>query len=443
MNSKRVLLLCAVTVPFCWAALYGVSGLMMHRLLWKTATPAGTVSTAGSPRQRDLPFAAFPPMGPATPGPATTASVTDPAAQIQEKLRRQMEVRGALKNEAIVSFKTPEAYAAFLQRAAAAGLVILDRSPGLRSVRVGYDSLARLASDVAAHAGDYDVAGPNFAVQAPELIKRDQPTGVGDVPYGDQLLSSLGATPNIDRSKWGTGVTVAVLDSGVSDHPAFTQGQVTHLDLVNDGSAFNGHGTAIASLIAGNAPGAEGLAPASKILDVRVADTSGASNSFLLAQGIMAAVQNGAQVINISMGSEGDAPAVAQAVQTALAKGVVIVASAGNEDLTTKDWPAAYPGVISVSGVDAAGHLAYFSNAGSPTLAAPAVGVPSAYAVNGQPYMAVGDGTSQASALVSGAAAAIAGGGGDVYGTLIKNARSVSAPATDVGAGVLHLPTGK
>jgi len=234
-------------------------------------------------------------------------------------------------------------------------------------------------------------------------------------------------------------VTVAVVDSGVADHPTFTDGQVTHIDLVNDGQPFDGHGTAMASLIAGSAPGADGVSPAAKILDVRVSDSTGTSNSFLLAEGIMTAVQNGAQVINISMGSFGDAPAVADAVQTALSHGIVVVASAGNEDLTTLDWPAAYPGVISVSGVDAAGHIAYFSNAGQPTLAAPAVGIPSAYAVNGQPYLAQGDGTSQAAALVSGSAAMITSTGGNVLKTLTQSVQPANAPTAQVGAGILSL----
>ena len=138
------------------------------------------------------------------------------------------------------------------------------------------------------------------------------------------------------------------------------------------------------------------------------------------------------------MGSFGDSPIVAQAVNDALQRGVVVVASAGNEQLSMKDWPAAYPGVISVSGVDATGHIAYFSNTGEPTLAAPAVGIPSAFAENNKPYLAIGDGTSQAAALVSGAAAAILSRGGDVLSVLSRNAQTIPATKAEAGAGMLR-----
>ena len=80
-------------------------------------------------------------------------------------------------------------------------------------------------------------------------------------------------------------------------------------------------------------------------------------------------------------------------MNSALQRGVVIVASAGNEQVSVKDYPAAYAGVVSVSGVDASGQIAYYSNTGSPTLAAPGVGIRSAFVENNKPYLATGDGT--------------------------------------------------
>jgi thermitase len=293
---------------------------------------------------------------------------------------------------------------------------------------------------MAAHSEDYQSAGANFAVSVPSTPSRLQHTGAGETPFGDSVLSAIGADQNADRSKWGAGVTVAVLDSGVGAHPAFFDGQVIHVDLVNDGKPFNGHGTAMASLIAGNVGGAQGVAPATTILDVRIADATGVSDSFMLAKGIETAVNRGAQIINISMGSYGDSPLVAQAVQNALAKGIVVVASAGNDQASTKAWPAAYPGVVSVSGVYAAGKMAYFSNTGDPTLSAPAVGIPSDYEKDSQPLLAQGDGTSQAAALVSGAAAAIRGAGSDALKVLTNNALNTGLNSHEGGAGMLRLP---
>jgi hypothetical protein len=155
----------------------------------------------------------------------------------------------------------------------------------------------------------------------------------------------------------------------------------------------------------------------------------------------MTAVDHGVKVINVSMGSYGDASVVQAAVQKALDRGITVVAAAGNEQASVIAWPAAYQGVISVTGVDASGQLAYFSNTGNPTIAAPGVGIPSAYYQNDKAYLALGSGTSQSAALVSGAVAAIMSQGGNVRLTLSRNASPSLAPASAVGAGILRLPS--
>ncbi len=360
-------------------------------------------------------------------------------AKLTEDLAQRVQPKGAIPNEAVLTFVSWAAMSDFLNRATAQGLVVKGRLDSLRSVRVAFDSLEKLRRELLDHGADYEGIGANFPVLAPGLPPREQRNGGGDLQFGDALLFAIGAGPEVNRSLWGKGVTVAVLDSGVAAHPAFSEGQVTHVDLVNDGQPFEGHGTAIASLIVGSVDGAQGVSPAAKILDVRIAGAGG-SDSFLLARGIEMALARGAQIINISMGSYGDSPVVAQAINHALERGVVVVASAGNDSAAVKDWPAAYAGVISVSGVDAAGRLAYYSNSGDPTLAAPGVGIPSAYAQWNKPYLAIGDGTSQAAALVSGAAAAILSQGGNVLTTLSKSALSIPANKQQAGAGMLHLP---
>ncbi len=363
--------------------------------------------------------------------PAATPPLPDLASRVQP--------RGSVPNEAVLTFRTAAGMAEFLNRAADQGLVVKGRLDSLRSVRVAFDSLDKLRREFAEHEGDYDGIGANFPVVIPGVPPPEQRAGGGDIPFGGALLSAIGAGPEVNRSLWGKGVTVAVLDSGVAAHPAFTEGQVMHVDLVNDGRPFEGHGTAIASLIVGSVDGAQGVSPGAGILDVRIAGAAG-SDSFLLARGIMTALDRGAQIINVSMGSYGDSPVVAQAINEALQRGVVVVAAAGNDGAAIKNWPAAYPGVISVSGVDASGQLAYYSNSGEPTLAAPGVGIPSAYWEANKPYLATGDGTSQAAALVSGAAAAILSQGGNVFTTLSNSALSIPATKQQAGAGMLHLP---
>ena len=199
------------------------------------------------------------------------------------------------------------------------------------------------------------------------------------MPFESQGLDRIGA-PAV-RNGWGQGVTVAVIDSGIAAHPSLKSADITHVDLVGDGSEWNGHGTAMASLIAGNDPRVGGVAPAAKLIDIRVTDAKGESNVALLSSAIVKAADLGARVINISLGSASSTPMLEEAVRYAQSRHVVIVAAAGNEKQTALSMPAGLPGVLSVAAVDAGGKQAWFSNSGAGlTLAAPGVGIVSGYA---------------------------------------------------------------
>jgi type VII secretion-associated serine protease mycosin len=241
---------------------------------------------------------------------------------------------------------------------------------------------------------------------------------------------------------WGTstgqGVTVAVLDTGVDVNHTDLSGQVTTGPDLVGGSARPGdpfwglHGTAMASSIAGHGHGAGGrdgvmgVAPAARILSVRVVwddndpirrlppsqrTEAGARSGNPVGDGIRYAVDHGAQVINMSLGEAGESSTrmaeTDAAVRYAIAHGVVLVASAGNgaETDNQTEYPAAYPGVIAVAAIDRSGRRASFStHEWTTSVAAPGVGVVAAHVGGG--YL-VGDGTSPAAALVSGAAALI------------------------------------
>jgi hypothetical protein len=365
----------------------------------------------------------------------TALSTADP-----DTLKDRIVRPGAWENEALLTFSDPAALRDFLARAASSGIRVTGPSGKSNTLRVSFDSLDRLREALAATDGEPPEVSANFYVSIPDLSAPPAADGTGAVPFGDNLLPAIGIGEDIDRSTWGDGVSVAVIDSGVAAHPAFRVDQVTHVDLIADGAPFHAHGTAIASLVAGSLSGAEGVAPGADILDIRIAGRDGLSDSFLLAQGIHTAIERGAEVINISMATYGDAPPVASAVAEALRRGITVVAAVGNDKAGIKAWPAAYPGVISVSGVDAAGKLAYFSNTGGPTLAAPSVGIPSAYHAGGEALLATGHGTSQATALVSGAAAAFHSRGLDARIALTQSARPGSAKKHEIGAGILFLP---
>ena len=358
-------------------------------------------------------------------------------AMLDAMLRRRVQSVGAIADEAILRFRTREAYETFLKEAAGKGLKVLSKLDDFRAVRVGYEDIESLRRELMANADALDEVGANYLVRIPGVPEKEDRSTAGTQPFGDDLFGALGVLGS--RTGWGQGVTVAVVDAGLTNHPTFRPGQVTHLDLVGDGLPFNGHGDAMGSLIAGTQPGAEGLAPAAKLLDIRIFDGNGDGDSFILAQGIQFAVDKGAQIINISGASYGDSSVVRDAVNYATSRGAIIIAAVGNEQAGIKAYPAAYENVISVSSVDSQNKLAYFSNSGDPTLAAPGVGVPSAYSEGGQPAYVYGDGTSQSAALTSGAAAVLLGQGQNPSKTLINYTRAGAGTAHEVGAGVLFL----
>lgn len=319
-----------------------------------------------------------------------------------ESLRVKLAALNVVPNEALLSFGSAAARDRFARLTDAYGLKVLDSIPQLNTTRIGYGRLEDLRDAIAANSADFANVEGNLWLSIPAAPPQPDPNNQGGhAPFGYNVMNAIDAGG--DRTHWGDNVTVAVLDTGVLAHPTFAEGQITHLDLVNDGQAFNSHGTSVASLIGGQDPQAPGVAPGARILDVRVANADGYAASATLAQGIVTAVDRGAQVINISLGGYGDSPVLGQAVTYAFQHGVVVVAAAGNDGYGQLAIPAAYDGVVSVGSVDANNRQAYFSNAGAGLdLAAPGVDVVSAWDTN---KIAFVSGTSQSSALVAGAAA--------------------------------------
>jgi membrane-anchored mycosin MYCP len=234
---------------------------------------------------------------------------------------------------------------------------------------------------------------------------------VGSVPWAQRALDWSSAWPLTE----GKGVTVAVVDSGVDASPQLA-GKVTAIDLTNTGfqdCSGEGHGTAIAGIIAARVQAQgnpfEGVAPEARILSVKV-NSEETGSVAVLATGIRDAAMEGAQVINVSITTSGNAPTLAQAVAFALKHGSVIVAAGGNdegqENCRGPCYPASYPGVLSVGAVAQDGSLVAFSNQRSHVaVTAPGVNVtstaPGGYSVNNL------SGTSFATAYVSGVVALV------------------------------------
>lgn len=275
----------------------------------------------------------------ASPAPAPT-EVKDP---LLAAIEQQMENPGAVPGEIVLRFSNLGSMQRFQKDAARAGIAILGTVDGLKALRVRVTDAATLRDLLASLPGEKPEIEANLWVSIPPPPPQpDLNNQVGTTPYGrgGAVLDAIGATGN--RAHWGDGVTVAVLDTGILEHPTFQVGQVTHVDLLKDGSPFNSHGTSVASLIGGQDPEAPGVAPGVHLLDVRVADSNGYSVSTLLAQGILEAVNRGAQVLNISLGSYGDSNLLREAVAYAQLHGAVVVAAAGNESYSELAFPAAY-----------------------------------------------------------------------------------------------------
>lgn len=294
------------------------------------------------------------------------------------------------------------------------------------------------------------------------------PAQADDVRGGQRPVIKTLALNQAWRLSKGSGVLVAVLDSGVDPQHRDLAGSVTVGKDFTAGANPPGvaprrlHGTYMASLIAGHGhgPGGRlgiiGVAPEARLLSVRVIleDEEPGFREFnsaeryenVVARGIRYAVDHGAGVINMSISKELATKEERAAIRYAISKGVVLVAAAGNDGARKPDaggyapysYPAAFPGVVSVGATDRRLRRASFSNWNSSVLVA-APGVDIMGAGPGDAYW-VGRGTSQATALVSGVAALIKSRYPGMSPALV--AQALTASATDRPPGGYDIGTG-
>lgn len=231
--------------------------------------------------------------------------------------------------------------------------------------------------------------------------------------YGPQNTSTPAAW---EITRGSSGQEVAIIDSGVDyTHPDLNDKTIRGYDFVDNDyypMDLSNHGTHVAGTAAAetnNGSGIAGMSPNTSILAVRALDASGSGSLNDIADAIRYSADAGAEVINLSLGCNCDTQTLENAVNYAWNKGVVVVAAAGNDGVSTTFEPASYANVIAVGAVDRSNNIASFSNYGTwVDVTAPGVSIASTVPNNGYAYMS---GTSMASPHVAGLAALLASQG--------------------------------
>ena len=301
---------------------------------------------------------------------------------------------GAVPGEVVVYFESREDYLAYLSALTQEGLAPLGQIDELLVLRLDEATMIRKLPR-----GNKGELGYNFKVEQPAPPIELDPISVASLrPYG-----MLAAQITGELEGDGSGVMVAILDSGILPHQLFDDVYIVHIDLAGGGveGAGAGHGTAVASIISGSG----GVAPNAELFVVRVLDDAGAGHSFHAAEGVVQAVDQGVKIINMSLGLYQDTALIRNAVRYAHERGVLMVASAGNDAYLGLPYPAAYPEVISVTAIDATHKQAIFPNQSDQIdFAAPGVGILAAQDETGTTFFT---GTSAAAPFVSGTLAAL------------------------------------
>ncbi|WP_339298072.1 S8 family serine peptidase [Paenibacillus sp. FSL R5-0623] len=221
-----------------------------------------------------------------------------------------------------------------------------------------------------------------------------------------------------DEGNTGAGVKVAVIDSGIFAHSELTiAGGVSTVDYTSSYNDDNGHGTHVAGIIAaksGNG-GLVGVAPDVQLYAVKAMGEDGEGTLIDVLEGIEWSIQNGMDIINVSLGTDTDSSLLKEMIDNAYNAGIVVVGAAGNsqEDANgnpipistpTVNYPAKYDSVIAVAAVDNLNQRGGFSSVGEEVeLAAPGVDVISTYVkADGTGGYGKSSGTSQAAPHVAG-----------------------------------------
>jgi serine protease len=336
------------------------------------------------------------------------------------------------------------------------GIVIRDNSPLSHSL--GNIEIADVDPDQQAKILGRMANDPRIEVAEPVIMAHALFTP-NDPQYKDQWHMEKVGAPTAWNYSCGTGVVVAVVDTGIT---AEDSGGFKVLSDLKDATfvpGYNfitptkpphddqGHGSHCAGTIAqttNNGIGVAGLSHCVKLMPVKVLSSSGSGSMAGVAEGIIWAADHGAQVISLSLGSDSDSKVVANAVKHAHDKGVFLSCAAGNSGGPV-GYPAANKGCVAVSASDQSDNLASFSSRGKEVaISAPGVAVTQQTITEGGKgagQFSAFNGTSMATPHVSAAAALLMAQGMTDPDKVLEALRSSAVEkqdATKFGAGILN-----
>lgn len=296
----------------------------------------------------------------------------------------------------------------------------------LMSVSVQADDPVQILERISALYENYDVewAEPDWIIRIQNDPRMDEQWYLSNINAFDAWKITRGA-----------GTKVGVIDTGINNRHPDLQGQIVleHDFIDNDNRAQDGHGhgTHVAGIIAAesNDIGVSGVCPDCKLYVCKALDDRGYGSVYYVTRCINWLSDSNVDIINMSLGTPTDARIIREAIEDAQP---LIIAAAGNQDSTKKQYPAGYDEVVAVAATNRQNHKADFSNFGDwISLAAPGEGILSTYG-NGYGRLS---GTSMAAPMVSGVAGLVNSRFKDIRPRLEGTARDIGDPR--LGAGLI------
>ena len=247
-----------------------------------------------------------------------------------------------------------------------AGGTVVQQISGLNYVAVKVKNKDKLQQTIQ----NYQKNSKVDSVQLSPIYKQ---AGTVDPKISEQYVHSLLKTADAQKLAGKNQVKVAVIDTGIDkNHPELKGSILSSSNIINpmNPTQADTHGTHVAGIIAAkkdNGIGGYGIDPSAKILSYDVFGGDFWTFDYTIANAILEAVDQGADVINMSLSGSMPSTVLQEAVEKAISKGVVVVAAAGNTGMELPEYPASYEGVISVGSINSSKKLSNFSTYGAST----------------------------------------------------------------------------